>query len=131
MVLKDIEAYKTEKEHGSDWTSKDQANAVKESDGMIEENQLKALDHCYLNEPWSVFPDGSNAGSKEYVYTPIFLYHAKEIMGEEAFHGFLSEVYQTYTNKIAHTEDILAILRSHNDSKEMNDLIAFYFKENK
>jgi hypothetical protein len=48
----------------------------------------------------------------------------------EAFYGFLSEVYQTYTNKIAHTEDILAILRSHNDSKEMNDLIAFYFKEN-
>lgn len=48
---------------------------------------------------------------------------------EEAFYGFLSEVYRTYTNKVVHSDDILTILRSHNDSKEMNDLIKFYFKE--
>ena len=65
------------------------------------------------------------------ILTPPFsLHHAKEIMGEEAFYGFLSEVYRTYTNKVVHSDDILTILRSHNDSKEMNDLIAFYFKEN-
>lgn len=49
---------------------------------------------------------------------------------EDAFYGFLSEVYRTYTNTIVHSEDILKILRSYSDSKELNDLIAFYFKEN-
>ena len=131
MLYRDLESYKTEKENGSDGSLEVYTNARNDVRSKTEANVLKGLDHCYLNEPWNVFPDGSNAGSKEYVYAPIFLYHAKEIMGEEAFHEFLSEVYQTYTNKIVHTEDILAILRSHNDSKEMNDLIAFYFKENK
>ena len=127
LVLKDIEAYKTEKEHGSDWTSKDQANAVKESDGLIEENQLKALDHCYLNASWYEYPENSDAGDKEYIYAPIFLGHAKEIMGEEAFNSFLREVYQTYAMKIVHSEEILKILRKYDNSSKMNDLIAFYF----
>ena len=131
MLYQDLESYKTEKEYGADGSLEVYTNARNDVRSKTEANVLKGLDHCYLNEPWNVFPEGSNAGSKEYVYTPIFLYHAKEIMGEEAFYDFLSEVYQTYTNKIAHTEDILAILRSHNDSKEMDDLIAFYFKENK
>ena len=30
LVLKEIEAYKTEEKHGSDWTVKDQTRAVKE-----------------------------------------------------------------------------------------------------
>ena len=127
MVLKDIEAYKTEKEHGSDWTSKDQANSVKESDGLIEENQLKALDHCYLNASWYEYPENSDPGDKEYIYAPIFLGHAKEIMGEEAFNSFLREVYQTYAMKIVHSEEILKILRKYDNSSKMNDLIAFYF----
>ena len=127
LVLKDIEAYKTEKEHGSDWTSKDQANAVKESDGLIEENQLKALDHCYLNASWYEYPENSDPGDKEYIYAPVFLAHAKEIMGEEAFNSFLREVYQTYAMKIVHSEEILKILRKYDNSSKMNDLIAFYF----
>lgn len=61
--------------------------------------------------------------------TPIFLHHAKEIMGEEDFYGFLHEVYETYTMKIAHTEGILEILRKYNNSDEMNELISFYFDE--
>ena len=129
MLYQDLASYKTEKEYGSDGSLEFYTNARNEVRSKSEADFLKGLDHCYLNEPWNVYPDGSNAGSKEYSYTPIFLYHAKEIMGEEAFHGFLSEVYRTYTNKIVHTEDILAILRSYNDSKEMNDLLAFYFKE--
>ena len=48
-------------------------------------------------------------------------------IGQEAFYGFLREVYETYTMKIVHTEDILKILRKHNDSEEMNELIGFYF----
>ena len=76
-----------------------------------------------------MYPDSSHSVEKEYLFAPIFLYHSKGIMGEEAFHGFLSEVYQTYTNQVVHSEDILKILRSYNDSRELNDLIAFYFKE--
>jgi hypothetical protein len=129
LLYQDLESYKTEKQYGADGSREVYTNARNEVRSKSEADFLKGLDHCYLNEPWDVVPEGSNAGSKEYSYAPIFLYHAKEIMGEEAFYGFLSEVYRTYTNKVVHSEEILIILRSHNDSKEMNDLIAFYFKE--
>ena len=133
LVLNDIESYKTEKKYGSDWTLKDQTNALKKSNALLEENQLKPLDHCYLNTPWHEYPENSGPGSKEYIYAPIFLSHAKEIMGEEAFYSFLKEVYQTYAMKIVHSEDILEILRKYDNSSKMNELIAFYFsgaKEN-
>ncbi len=129
LVLNEIESYKTEKKYGSDWTLKDQTNALKQTKSLIEENQLKPLDHCYLNTSWYEYPENSNPGSTEYTYAPIFLGHAKEIMGEEEFYSFLKEVYQTYAMKIVHSEDILRILRKHDNSNEMNQLIAFYFDE--
>ena len=130
LLYRDLESYKTEKKYGADGSLEFYTKARDEVRSKSEADFLKGLDHCYLNEPWNVYPDGSNAGSKEYSYAPIFLHHAKEIMGQDAFYEFLSEVYRTYTNKIVHTEDILAILRSHDNSREMNDLIAFFFKEN-
>lgn len=131
LVLKEIETYKTEKKHGSDWSLKDQTRAVKESDDRIEKNQLQTLDHCYLNTPWYEYPENSDPGNTEYLYTPIFLRHAKDIMGEEAFNSFLREVYQTYAMKIVHSGDILKVLRKYDNSSEMNKLIAFYFDESR
>ena len=130
LLYLDLESYKTQKEYGSDGLLESYTKVRDKRRGIDEKDFLKGLDHCYLNEPWDVYPEGSVTSDKEYVYAPIFLYHTKEIMGEEAFYGFLSEVYRTYTNKIVHSEDILKILRLYNDSKELNDLIAFYFKEN-
>jgi hypothetical protein len=69
----------------------------------------------------------SDPGDKEYIYAPVFLGHAKEIMGEEAFNSFLREVYQTYAMKIVHSGEILKILRKYDNSSKMNELIAFYF----
>ena len=129
LVLKEIEAYKTEKKHGSDWTVKDQTKAIEESNDLIEKNQLKPLDHCYLNTSWYEYPENSVPGNTEYLYTPIFLGHVKEIMGEEAFYSFLREVYQTYAMKIVHSGDILKILRKYDNSSKMNELLAFYFDE--
>ena len=129
LVLKEIEAYETEKKHGSDWTLKDQIKALKASDDLIEKFQIEPLDHCYLNTSWYEYPENSGPGTTEYIYTPIFLGHAKEIMGEEAFNGFLREVYQTYAMKIVHSGDILEILRKHDNRSKMNELIAFYFDE--
>lgn len=105
------------------------ARAVKESDELIEKNQLKTLDHCYLNTSWYEYPENSGPGDTEYLYTPIFLGHAKEIMGEEAFNSFLREVYQTYAMKIVHSGEILKILRKYDNSSKMNELIAFYFDD--
>ena len=50
LVLKEIEAYKIEKKHGSDWTLKDQTKALKESNDMIEKNQSKPQSQCYLHK---------------------------------------------------------------------------------
>ena len=129
MLYQDLVSYKTEKEYGSEGSMAVYTQARDEVRSKTEADFLKGLDHCYLNEPWDMYPDSSHSGEKEYLFAPIFLYHAKEIMGEETFHGFLSEVYRTYTNQIVHSEDILKILRTYNDSRELNDLIAFYFKE--
>ncbi len=129
LVLNEIESYNTEKKYGSDWTLKDQTNALKQSSALIEENNLKPLDHCYLNTSWYDCPEGFRPGDTEYMYTPFFLVHAKEIMGEEAFYSFLREVYQTYAMKVVHSEDILKILRKYDNSSEMNQLVAFYFDE--
>ncbi len=129
LVLNEIESYNTEKKYGSDWTLQDQTNALKKSSALIEENNLKPLEHCYLNTPWYDCPEGFHPGDTEYTYTPLFLFHAKEIMGEDAFYGFLREVYQTYAMKIVHSEDILKILRRYDNSSEMNQLVAFFFDE--
>ena len=129
LVLNDIEAYKTEKKYGSDWTVNDQRKALKESKVILEDNILKPLDHCYLNTSWYEYPENFSPGETEYLYTPIFLSQVKEIMGEEEFNSFLREVYQTYAMKIVHCADILKILRKHDNSDKMNKLIAFYFNE--
>lgn len=52
-------------------------------------------------------------------------------MGEEAFNGFLREVYQTYAMKIVHSEDILKILRKYDNSSKTNELLSFYFDESR
>ena len=90
---------------------------------------MEPLDHCYLNTSWYEYPENSEPGNTEYLYTPIFLGHAKEIMGEEAFYNFLREVYQTYAMEIVRSEDILKILRKYDNSSKMNELLAFYFDE--
>ncbi len=129
LVLNEIEAYKTEKKYGSNWTANDQIKALNESNALLEENILKSLDHCYLNTSWYEYPENFSPGETEYIYAPIFLGHVKEIMGEEAFYSFLQEVYQTYAMKIVHSEDILKILRKYDNGSEMNKLIDFYFDE--
>ena len=97
----------------------------------MEERILKQdHDHLYLNEIWTVYPDGLDQGSKEYTYAPIFLRRAAEIMGVDALRGFLNDVREAGNMKIIHTGEILKILRSCNDSPEMNELLAFYFDEN-
>lgn len=106
--------------------------------GMVknEKGKLYLLSFCFpyvecsSEGMWQIDPPIYLAGDGENRNPAVADYHVKIEMGEEAFYGFLSEVYRTYTNKVVHSEDILTILRSHNDSKEMNDLIAFYFKEN-
>ena len=130
LLYNDIESYKTETKYGSDGSLDDYIEARDWAHSNDVKFDLEGLDHLYLNEPWDVYPNNLSQSAKEYNVTPIFLRHAKEIMGEEAFYGFLHEVYEAHTMRIAHTGDILKILRKYNDSDEMNKLIGFYFIEN-
>lgn len=66
-------------------------------------------------------------GYREYDYGPLFLSQAEDIMGEEAFYQFVQDVYGTYGSKIAHSEDVLEIMKKHCDSEALNDLISYYF----
>ena len=68
-----------------------------------------------------------NPGYREYDYGPLFLSQAEDIMGEEEFYSFVKDVYSTYNFHVADTQGVLEILKNHNNSKEMNDLISLYF----
>ena len=64
LLYQDLESYKTEKQYGADGSREVYTNARNEVRSKSEADFLKGLDHCYLNEPWDVVPEGSNAGSK-------------------------------------------------------------------
>lgn len=96
---------------------------------MTEEKELKGRERCYLNQPYGVVDEGDEPGNKEYLYAPIFLGRARAAMGDEAFGAFLRDVYKTYQGKVATTEEILKLLRSHDDGAEVEKAIAFFFKE--
>ena len=66
-------------------------------------------------------------GTKEYVYAPLFLRQAREIMGDEASFACLKDVYHTCIWKTADTKGIIEIFRIHNSSDKLSDLIRFYF----
>lgn len=60
-------------------------------------------------------------------FAPGFLYELREIMGEEAFNQFLRDVYQTCRGTVADTDNILAILRKHDNSEKTEQLILYYY----
>ena len=68
-------------------------------------------------------------GTKEYVYAPLFLRQAREIMGDEAFFACLKDVYHTCIWKTADTKGILEIFRMHDSSDKFSELLSFYFTE--
>ena len=86
----------------------------------IDQNPLKTYRGSKVNGEM-------NPGYREYDYGPLFLSQAEDIMGEDKFYSFVKDVYNTYGLKVAETQGILEILKKHNNSKEMNDLISFYF----
>lgn len=49
-------------------------------------------------------------------------------MGDEKFVTFLKDVYTTYTGKVANTEGIINLLRSHDDGAEIERLVGFFFE---
>ena len=130
LLYNNLESYRTVQKYDPTWTMERYTQGRDQVLGMMERTLPEGLDHLYLNEIWTVYPDGLEQGGKEYTYAPIFLRHAKEIMGTDAIRGFLHDVCQTGAMKIIHTGEILKILRSYNDSPEMNKLLAFYFDGN-
>lgn len=88
---------------------------------------IKGYDNYYINEPRDVHDSEGALGTKEYVYAPLFLRQAREIMGDEAFFACLKDVYHTYIWKTADTKGIIEIFRMHNRSDKLSELISFYF----
>ena len=129
LLYNNLESYKTVGKYDPTWTA-ERYSKSRDSVMSMEERILKQdHDHLYLNEIWTVYPDGLEQGLKEYAYAPIFLRRAKEIMGMDAVRGFLHDVREAGDMKIIHTAEILKILRSYNDSPEMNELLMYYFDE--
>jgi hypothetical protein len=89
---------------------------------------LEGREHCFLNRPYNVYDEDDQPGDKEYVYAPTFLSKVRAAMGDEKFVTFLKDVYTTYTGKVANTEGIINLLRSHDDGAEIERLVGFFFE---
>ena len=118
-----IRSYSKENPAGTDYQQ-----SRKNVNEMTEEKVLKGREHCYLNLPYNIVDEGE-PGDKEYLFAPVFLGKARAAMGDETFGAFLKDVYETYRSEVADTEGILKLLRSHDDSVKVEELIAFYFKK--
>ena len=119
-----LQSYSKENPSGADY-QKSRANVNE----MMAIKPLEGREHCYLNQPYGEYDEADEPGDKEYVYAPTFLSKTREAMGDQEFDAFLKDVYETYKGDIATTEGILKLLRSHDDSAEIEKIISFFFKE--
>ncbi len=86
----------------------------------------------YLNEAPNEYlaPEeiSDNYGDREYDGGYFFLTDVRDILGEEAFSQFLKEYYETNKMKVVTSDDVIQLVEKYDDSKEMKQVLAFYFK---
>ena len=89
------------------------------SESLVEKSALLALDPGD-----SVY---ATSGAKEYFYSRVAFARLKKLMGEQEFHDFLHEFYNTFKWKITDTDDIIEIARKHCDDPDLEKQIRFWF----
>lgn len=127
ILTLDCRSYEMLRKYSDNNPDAKEYTAARNSVMKMNEKIIKDYDHYYVNEPRDVHDSEGEVGTKEYVYAPLFLRQAREIMGDEEFLACLKDVYNTYTWKTADTKGIIEIFRMHDSSDKLSELIRFYF----
>lgn len=91
--------------------------------------RLKTKKKTYVNIPVNRFPKDLGSSTIPYEYGNNFISYLYVTMGATKFDGFLQDYYRTYTLGRATTGDFLRILRRHDNSKQVNDIIGLFVRQ--
>ncbi|MBP3222933.1 MAG: M1 family metallopeptidase [Actinomycetaceae bacterium] len=92
------------------------------------ENARNDYKNLFLNVPPTEYPEGQEYGEAEYEASYVFVQELRLAMGDEKFYAFLKDFYQTYYLKVATTDDVLSLIKKHDNSEKVQEIIGFYFK---
>jgi aminopeptidase N len=79
-----------------------------------------------INTPPYRYSGDQFYGQAEYEEAQMFLREVCQKMGMRKFRRFLRKYYRNYQWKVVTTKDVLALIRSFDNSKKMNEIIHFY-----
>ena len=127
--MTDCRSYEMPRQYNKKNPDAKEYTSARNSVMKMNEKAIKNYAGYYINEPRDVHDAEGAPGTKEYVYAPLFLRQAREIMGDEAFFACLKDVYHTCIWKTADTKGILEIFRMHDSSDKFSELLSFYFTE--
>ena len=81
-----------------------------------------------INYSYGAFDDPLDYALMAYDGGLCFLYELRRTMGDQKFFAAMKEYYRTYCLKEAATEDFLQIIRNHDDSEKLEEVIGRYIE---
>lgn len=100
---------------------------IKSRDELIETAREDYKDK-FLNTTPDNYSEEQNYGETEYEEAYLFLQELRIAMGDDKFNLFLKELYNKYYLKEVNTDIIISLIKEHDNSERINEIIKFYFK---
>ena len=100
---------------------------IKSRDELIETAREDYKDK-FLNTTPDNYSEEQNYGEIEYEEAYLFLQELRIAMGDDKFNLFLKELYNKYYLKEVNTDIIISLIKEHDNSERINEIIKFYFK---
>ena len=123
--LADCKAHKVVAELEKDYPDLEQKEQIRTE---LIEYAREGYKGFYLNTPPHDFSEERFYGDAEYNGSYAFLQEVRLLIGDDAFKDMLRSYYETFYMKTVTTKEVLDFIRTYNDSKEMDEIIDFYFK---
>lgn len=100
---------------------------IKSRDELIETAREDYKDK-FLNTTPDNYSEEQEYGEIEYQEAYMFLQELRIAMGDDKFNLFLKELYNKYYLKEVNTDIIISLIKEHDNSERINEIIKFYFK---
>ena len=123
--LADCKAHKVVAELEKDYPDLEQKEQIRTE---LIEYAREGYKGFYLNIPPHDFSEERFYGDAEYNGSYAFLQEVRLLIGDDAFKDMLRSYYETFYMKTVTTKEVLDFIGTYNNSKEMDEIIDFYFK---
>ena len=81
-----------------------------------------------INTAPGKYSGGQEYGPAEYDESYMFLQEVRLQLGDKRFAEFLRDYYKAFRFKVVTTRDVVKMIRSYDNSKEMNEILNFYIR---